>query len=102
VTYTLELLTVAVGTYLFRSSVVLLAAGRTIPPRWEAVLQLIPPAVLAALVANALVLDGTEIRPFGPWYVAAAVAAVVAWRTRSAGWTLLVGMPVVWVLTAIW
>lgn len=101
-TFAFEVAMVALGTYLMRSSVILLAAGRGIPQQWESVLRLIPPAVLSALVANALVLDGGDIRPFGPWYVALAIAAVVAARTRSAGWTLLVGMPAVWGLSAIW
>jgi len=98
----LELLIVSIGTYLLRASVILLAAGRRIPERAESVLRLIPPAVLSALVANALVLDKGEMRPFGPWYLAAVVAVVVAARTKSAGWTLLVGMGTVWALSALW
>ena len=56
--------------------------------------------MLAGLVAQTLLLDAGEPRPFGTWYVAGAIAAVVAWRTRSFGWTLLAGMASVWLLEA--
>ena len=59
------------------------------------------PAVLAGLVAQTLFLDHGEFRPFETWYLAAAVAAIVAWRTRSFGWTLLAGMGSVWLLEAL-
>lgn len=97
-----ELLAVAVGTYLLRASVILLSSRLAVPARLESTLRLIPAAVLPAIVANALVLDAGRVRPFGPWYVAFLVAALVAWRTRSAGWTLLVGMVSVWLLSALW
>lgn len=100
--FTLEMLLVALGTYLMRASVVVIAAGREIPERVQSTLRLIPAAVLPALVANALVFEGGEVRPFGPWYVALAVATVVAVRTRSVGWTLGVGMVAVWALGALW
>ena len=98
----LQVLVLAAGTYLFRISVVELAAGRDIPARYEAMLQLIPPAVLSALVASSLALENGSIRPFGPWWVAAAISTVVAAKTRSAAWTLAVGMVSVWILTALW
>ena len=100
--FTLELLAVAAGTYLMRASVIVLAVGREIPDRVQSTLRLIPAAVLPALVANALVFDRGEVRPFGPWYVALALATVVAVRTRSVGWTLAVGMVAVWVLGVFW
>ncbi len=101
-TFTLQMIAVAAGTYLMRVSIVVTTAGRTIPPRIQATLRLIPAAVLPALVANALVFEGGEVRPFGPWYVALALATLVAVRWRSVGWTLLSGMGAVWLLTALW
>ena len=59
------------------------------------------PAVLAGLVAQTLFLDHGDLRPFGTWYVAAAIAALVAWRSRSFGWTLAAGMASVWLLEAL-
>ena len=92
---------VAAGTLAMRASMVTLLAGRTLPTRLEQALGLVAPAVLAGLVAQTLFLDGGELRGFGSWYIAAAAAAVVAWRTRSMGWTLVVGMATVWVLEAL-
>lgn len=92
---------VAVGTLTMRASMVTLLADVTIPSRVEQALGLVTPAVLAGLVAQTLFLDAGELRPFGTWYIAGAVAAVVAWRTRSFGWTLLTGMLGVWLLEAL-
>ena len=94
----LIVLIVAVGTLAMRASMVTLLAEVVIPARVEQALSLVAPAVLAGLVAQTLFLAHGEFRPFGPWYLAAGVAAVVAWRTRSFGWTLLAGMLSVWLL----
>jgi len=95
------ILAVAAGTLAMRASMVTLLADVAIPPRMEQALGLVAPAVLAGLVAQTLFLDAGELRPFGSWYVAGAIAAVVAWRTRSFGWTLLAGMASVWLLQAL-
>lgn len=92
---------VAAGTLGLRASMVTLLADVAIPPRLEQALGLVAPAVLAGLVAQTLFLDHGEWRPLGTWYLAGAVAAVVAWRTRSFGWTLLAGMGSVWFLEAL-
>ena len=92
---------VAAGTLGLRAWMVTLLADVAIPPRFEQALSLVAPAVLAGLVAQTLFLDHGEWRPFGTWYLAGAVAAVVAWRTRSFGWTLLAGMGSVWFLAAV-
>ena len=93
-------LAVAGGTLAMRASMVTLLAEVTISPRVQQGLSLVAPAVLAGLVAQTLFLEAGELRPFGIWYVAGAFAAVVAWRTRSFGWTLLAGMASVWLLEA--
>lgn len=100
--FTIEVLIAAAGTYLLRVGVVAFAAGRDFPPRVRGVLRLIPAAVLPALVANALVFEDDGIRAFGPWYLAFAVALAVAVRTRSVGWTLSIGMIAVWIASAAW
>lgn len=94
-------LAVAAGTLAMRASMVSLLADVALSPRTEQALGLVAPAVLAGLVAQTLFLDAEGIRPFGAWYVAGAVAALVAWRTRSFGWTLLAGMACVWLLEAV-
>lgn len=97
----LVVLVVAAGTLAMRASMVTLLADVEIPLRLEQALSLVAPAVLAGLVAQTLFLDAGAVRPFGSWYVAGAIAAVVAWRTRSFGWTLLAGMASVWLLGAV-
>jgi branched-subunit amino acid transport protein len=92
---------VAGGTLAMRASMVTILANVRIPLRVEQALGLVAPAVLAGLVAQTLVLEGSEVRPLDAWYLAAAIAALVAWRTRSFGWTLLVGMVSVWLLGAL-
>ncbi len=92
---------VAAGTLAMRASMITLLADVAIPLRVEQALGLVAPAVLAGLVAQTLFLDHGEFRPFGTWYIAGAVAALVAWRTRSFGWTLLAGMLSVWLLEAL-
>ena len=91
----------ALGTFLLRASMVTLLADVSIPQRVEQALGLVAPAVLAGLVAQTLFLDHGEWRAPGTWHLAALVAAVVAWRTRSFGWTLLAGMAAVWALEAL-
>lgn len=92
---------VAGGTLLMRASLVALLAGVAIPARVEEALRLVAPAIMAGMVAQTLFLDAGELRPFDSWYVAAAVAAIVALRTRSVGWTLVLGMVSVWLLEAV-
>ena len=90
------------GTFAMRASF-LANAHRlaVVPPVVQRLLRQIPPAALASLVVPALV------RPEG--YVdlaqgrlwAGAVAAVVAWRTRNAGLTLVVGLAVLLAIQAV-
>ncbi|MCB0970660.1 MAG: AzlD domain-containing protein [Acidimicrobiales bacterium] len=97
----LQVLLAGVGTYLIRVSAIALGGRAARPsPATEATLRLIGPAVLAAIVADRLVLvDGAPTLRWS-WLVAAAVAAIVAWRWRSAGITMAAGMVAVWLLTA--
>lgn len=92
---------VAVGvlTFLVRFSFIYLF-GRIdgVPPRLEAALRYVPPAVLAALVAPAFVEVGPTVGATlgDERLLAAAVAAVVAWRTESVLATIVAGMAVLW------
>lgn len=59
------ILALAAGTYLLKGVGPLLAGGRRMPPRLDRVVRLLPPALLAGLVAvqtfgaeRALILDG--------------------------------------------
>ncbi len=91
-----------VGTFLIRVSVIsLVGRGVTVSPPVEATLRLIAPAVLAAIVADTLVLDGDGLNTEWTWFVAGAVAAGVSWRWRSAGATMVAGMATLWLLLAL-
>lgn len=92
----------AVGSYLLRVSFIALF-GRVseVPPRVKRMLSFVPPAVLAALVLPALVLqDGTlAITAGNDRLLAGGVAAVVAWYTEDMLPTVIVGMAVLYALS---
>lgn len=83
----------AVGTFLLRASSLLLAERfRGIPDGAREALRMVPPAALAALVAPAVLRPGGSLTLFGPRPVAAALALVVAWRTRNVLATIVTGL----------
>ena len=86
-----QILLVAVGTYLTRVSMVVALGGATLSPTVERALRLVAPAVIAALVVQTLFLEGGQFRDWNIWYPAAGVAALVAWRTNSTAWTRRTG-----------
>jgi uncharacterized membrane protein len=68
----------ALGTYVMKSAGPLAASGRALPPRVQALAELVPAALLAALVANQTVIDGAamtvDARLVGVGVAAVAVA----------------------------
>jgi branched-subunit amino acid transport protein len=74
-----------------------LAGKLTIPAPVRRALQLVPAAILSALVCSQLfwVNNGLLVSS-APRLVAALVAALVAWRTRNVLWTISVGMVTLW------
>lgn len=90
----------ALITFTLRSSFLLAANRLTLPPLLRRSLTYVPPAVLAAIVAPALAQpSGAALGPVDLRLVAGALAAVVAWRTRSILATFAVGMAALWGLT---
>jgi branched-subunit amino acid transport protein len=82
-----------VGTYAMRASVLAVAHRlATVPPGLSRVLRQIPPAALAAIVLPALLRPEGRLDLVQPQLLAGAVAALVAWRTRNVGVTVIVGM----------
>lgn len=83
------------GTYAMRASF-LAFANRLVdlPALAQRILRQIPPAVLAALVVPALVRPTGELDLWQPRLLAGVLAAIVSWRTRNVGLTLVVGMVV--------
>jgi branched-subunit amino acid transport protein len=98
---------VAIGvvTFCLRYSFVFLF-GRVdaVPPRLSAALRYVPPAVLAALVAPAVLGPAATGEP-GPLLTArtaaAGVATLVAWRTGNMLATIVVGMVALWAVQAL-
>lgn len=94
---------VGIGTYLSRTSFILILGNRTIPERAERALRNVGPAVLAGLVASLLVGDrGLEGLAPSPELGGLVAASLVAWRTKNMMWTLVAGMATVWTLAALW
>jgi branched-subunit amino acid transport protein len=95
---------IGIGTYLFRLSFIGLLGARPMPEWAAAPLRYVAPAVLAAIVAPAVLLrDGAlDLAPLSnPRFLAAGLAIVVAWRTKSVAAVIVVGMITVWALQAL-
>ena len=87
------------GTYAIRAAFPAFAhrmTSLTLPTR--RVLRMIPPATLAALALPALVAPEGSIDLTQPRLVAGFIGGAVGYRTRSAAWTLVVGMAALVVL----
>jgi branched-subunit amino acid transport protein len=90
-------------TFLSRVSMIALLGRIEIPGIVRRALRYVPPAVLSAIIAPAL------LRPAGPLdlslsnvrLLAGLAATLVAWRTRSVILTVVVGMGSMWLLSAI-
>ena len=71
-------------------------------PRWfDRIGAVLAPVVTAALVAPR-VFATTGHPAIGPEAVAFCLATAVAVRTRSVAWTIAIGMPLLWILRAVW
>lgn len=64
-------------------------------------MRLIGPAVLAAIVADRIFIQDGSVSTNWTWWIAASITAGVAYRWRSAGITMAIGMIVVWTLDVI-
>lgn len=95
------ILVAGAGTFSMRAAF-LVVAGRlaAVPPWAHRLLRQIPPAALASIVAPALLRPQGTIDIASPELAAGALAAVVAWRTRNAAITLVVGMAMLVVFRA--
>jgi branched-subunit amino acid transport protein len=100
VTNLLIVVSIGIGTYLTRLSLIGASGRRRLPAAVERALPYIAPSVLAALILPAV------LRPDGAVDVtldnlrlpAAIVAAGVAWRTRNVALTTAAGLCSLWLL----
>jgi branched-subunit amino acid transport protein len=73
------------------------------PPRLvERALRFVPPAVLAAIVFPEVLVRSGTFDPWNPRLIAAALAALMAWRTRSAILAIIAGMAALLALQLFW
>ena len=87
-------------TYATRLSFILLYGKINMPVLVERSLRFVPPAVLTAIFFPELLLDGGElyISFANARLLAGTLAIVVAWRTKSVTYTIVIGMLTLWVL----
>jgi branched-subunit amino acid transport protein len=87
----------AVVTYLPRLLPTLFLSGRNLQPIIIAWLRLVPPAVLAAMLAPSLLVreDRIELGIDNLFFWAALIAFPVAWKSKSLFATVVVGMGLV-------
>jgi branched-subunit amino acid transport protein len=99
----LAVIGMGVATYALRISFIALLARMELPRAFREALGLVPAAVLAALVFPAFFRPGgtIDVSLANEHFLAGALAAVVAWRTRSVLLTIGVGMAALVALRAM-
>jgi branched-subunit amino acid transport protein len=90
-------------TYLTRLSFFLVADKGGFPDWAIRALRFVPPAVLTALVCQELLIPNGELALslINPRLIAGAAAVIVAWRTRRALPTIMVGMVLLYILIGL-
>ncbi len=90
-------------TYAIRLSLIGALGKVTLPPLLIRGLRFVPPAVLTAIIVPELVLPGGtfDFSLGNARLLAGVLAALVAWRTKSVIYTVLVGMAALWLLNAL-
>jgi branched-subunit amino acid transport protein len=90
------------GSYLFRVSMLVLAARARVPQVLERAARLAVPTAFAALATTSLAQHvRADTSALGPC-AAMAAAQIAVRRTGSSSAALLAGMPTLWVVSAIW
>ncbi|WP_353112407.1 AzlD domain-containing protein [Salinisphaera dokdonensis] len=103
---TMVWLTIAMAgllTFLLRWSFIAMIDSLEMPPAVRRALRFVPAAVLSAIIWPAVIVQDGAIDLWidNLHLIAALIAAVVAWRTRSIFYTIAVGMLALWGLTAL-
>lgn len=85
-----------IATFLIRFSFIALFGRVSVPAPLERSLKYIAPSVLAALAVPAIIAPDGSIDPLSVFVPAAILGGLAAWRTRSIGAAIVVGMPALW------
>ena len=97
----LAVIAIGIGTFVLRVSFIELAGRMPLPPSLSRALRFLPAAVLSAIILPAVLKlpDGTlDFTPTNPKIIAALVATLIAWRTKSSIFTIFGGMALFWLL----
>lgn len=102
-TYWLIIVGMVAVTYSVRLSVIVLLGEAALPDALNQALRFVPPAALTAIIFPAILLpDGAlDLSPGNARLLAGGVAAVVAWRSKSALVAIGAGMVILWTLQGI-
>ena len=96
------ILVVGALNYASRLSFIAFFARRSMPPLLARALKYVPAAMLTALIVPMIVAAARRRAiPINPRILAALVAGVVAWTTKSTPKTLAAGMLALWLLQAL-
>ena len=93
----------AAVTFAIRYPVLVLVGRIPLPEAVFRALRYVPPAVLTAIIVPAVLMPkGTvDVSPTNAYLVAGIVSALVAWRTKSLLLTIIIGMAVMLVWSAV-
>ncbi len=100
----LTIIAMGVVTYLVRLSFILAWGKFEMPSMVRRSLRYVPPAVLSAIILPELLRPNASPIDFSfgnVRWIAGLVAALVAWRTRNALLTIVVGMFVFWLFSLV-
>lgn len=90
---------VGLGTFLMRASFVMFLHDKQQSPLFAQALRYVAPAMLSTIVVANLIDHGYTVASGGlQRLVAAAIAGVVAWFSKSLFWTIISGMVALWLL----
>lgn len=96
-------LAAGLATFLIRLSFIAVEGRVRLPAWFRTALQFVPAAMLSALIAPDLLMQGGELAltPTNARLVAGVIAVLIAARTRSVGWTIAGGMATLLALEAL-
>jgi len=87
---------IGAGTLALRAAFVFAFAERQLPPQAERALYLAPAAIFSAIVLPAVFGTATSGSGLDPRLLAAGIAVLIAWRSRSMLMTIAGGMMALW------
>jgi branched-subunit amino acid transport protein len=87
-----------VATFSMRFVFIALFGRVAIPSVLERALRYVAPSVLAALTVPAVMAPSGTLDPWNAFLPAAMIGGLAAWRTRSVGAAILVGLPALWLI----